>query len=356
MKKFEKQVPITELISCAKKHMQEQRYSQHTMNAYCRVWSLLAKEADKTKTEFMTPEFGASFLERTYGIDNLYSETLNKYEKGKRRKVLVLLEFQITGRFFKRKNRYEYLFPEQYAQIGKNFMEHLKENLGLCDETQRNNFAIMEKFFAFMSFHGINSLKDVNIEIINAYSKTLAGYSKSHISRNIKVLSRFFNYVFENGEVDVVYQWPNVRDYKNKEIPQYYKPEEIKDILNKIDRANPLGKRDYAIILLSARYGLRVSDIKALTLSNIDFENNQINIIQQKTGKPLTLFLLKEVGWALVDYIKGGRPKSDSPNIFIRHTTPFCAFSYNNSLTHMMEKYAIAAGVRNRVKKKTVFI
>ncbi|WP_434084578.1 tyrosine-type recombinase/integrase [Lacrimispora xylanisolvens] len=110
--------------------------------------------------------------------------------------------------------------------------------------------------------------------------------------------------------------------YKDRRVPEYYSADEISKILSSIDRGNPLGKRNYAMILLGVKYGLRISDIRTLKLSDISFEKNIISIIQQKTGKPLSLDLLPDVGWAIIDYLKYGRPNIEATEVFCSPRPP----------------------------------
>ncbi len=78
-----------------------------------------------------------------------------------------------------------------------------------------------------------------------------------------------------------------------------------------IDRDNPCGKRDYAIILLIARLGLRGVDIRRLEFADFDWAGNRLAVTQAKTGHKVWLPLLKEVGWAVIDDVRHGRPGSD---------------------------------------------
>lgn len=99
--------------------------------------------------------------------------------------------------------------------------------------------------------------------------------------------------------------------------------EEEAQLLQSIDRSACLGKRNYAMVLLAIRTGLRTVDIINLKLTDIDWHSNTINIIQQKNRKPLRLPLLPDVGNALADYILHARPESSFPHIFLRIHPPF---------------------------------
>ena len=83
-----------------------------------------------------------------------------------------------------------------------------------------------------------------------------------------------------------------------------------------------MGNRDYAVLLLAARLGLRVSDIRNLKESDINWETKELRITQVKTREPLILPLPLDVGWAIIDYCKNARPKSDAPELFLRVVAP----------------------------------
>jgi site-specific recombinase XerD len=105
-------------------------------------------------------------------------------------------------------------------------------------------------------------------------------------------------------------------------------------MLSAIDRGNPGGKRDYAMLLLVTRLGLRISDVNNLKFENLNWSKKIINIVQHKTNESLTLPLLNDVGWALIDYIKNGRPRVDSPCVFVTHVVPYKEFSIRDILGH----------------------
>lgn len=128
-------------------------------------------------------------------------------------------------------------------------------------------------------------------------------------------------------------------------LPQTWTEEEIDRILKVIDTESPTGKRNYAMFLLMARTGLRVSDIVSLKFSNIDWKNNSISLVQQKTGNNLGLPLSKELGMAIISYLRNGRPQSTSDFIFIRHIAPYGALDCHNNFNPELRKYMRRAGI-----------
>jgi len=95
---------------------------------------------------------------------------------------------------------------------------------------------------------------------------------------------------------------------RNAFIPHSWNKEDVLNLLNSIDREDSKGKRDYTIILMVVRLGLRASDIRKMQLIDINQQRRSINIIMQKTHYPIELPLLDDIGWAVIDYLKNERP------------------------------------------------
>jgi len=100
-------------------------------------------------------------------------------------------------------------------------------------------------------------------------------------------------------------------------VPTVYSPEEIEILLESIDRQTELGKRNYAMILIAARLGLRACDIAAMKFGCLHLNTKTIEIVQVKTKQPLTLPLLDDVKYAIYDYINNARPHSSDEQIFL---------------------------------------
>jgi len=131
----------------------------------------------------------------------------------------------------------------------------------------------------------------------------------------------------------------------SRRVPSAYSSEEVDSLLNAVDTSNPVGKRDYAILILAARLGLRISDIRLLAFENIDWVSNQIRLTQCKTENEVVLPFSEEIGWAIIDYVRDARPKTESRYVFVRHTPPHEAFSSSYNFTYMIGKYFHRAGI-----------
>jgi site-specific recombinase XerD len=159
----------------------------------------------------------------------------------------------------------------------------------------------------------------------------------------------FFRYLYRKGftKTDLTEKLPVVKANRQFKLPKVWKQEDVLAVLNSIDRGNPVGKRDYAILMLITRYGLRSVDVKTMKLSNLRWKENVIEIVQSKTGNPLRLPLLHDVGWAIIDYLHNGRPPSDYSEIFLTCTVPIRPFGlHSNALNAILAKRIQHAGVR----------
>ncbi len=127
----------------------------------------------------------------------------------------------------------------------------------------------------------------------------------------------FLRYLFESGQVQRDFSKLVINRKKYSPHPTVYTQDEISLIEDSVDRSTAAGIRNYAILLLLSRYGIRSRDISALTFENIDFTNNRLHFIQQKTGDLWEMELFPEVKDALQDYILTARPPlPDCPNVF----------------------------------------
>jgi integrase/recombinase XerD len=96
---------------------------------------------------------------------------------------------------------------------------------------------------------------------------------------------------------------------------------------------------------------MRCTDIKTLKWRHFHWEEKKLVFIQSKTRTALSLPLTQEVGWAVIDYLKHGRPNIDSPYIFVRHLAPFSTFAEGDHLTQLIKRY-MEIGPSSHAKKE----
>lgn len=182
---------------------------------------------------------------------------------------------------------------------------------------------------------------------MHEYFLTLEPLAKTTVAFDLYVLRAVLPLLFSDGVTtsDLSLLCPSVRVPAGAKIPSAYSAEEVQAVLDAIDRENPQGKRDYVILLLAARLGMRVGDIRELHFENIYWNTSEIRFMQSKTGNEVSLPLSDEIGWALIDYMKNGRPITNSKVIFVRHIAPYDAFGKDNNLNSIVSKYFNSAGI-----------
>jgi integrase len=150
---------------------------------------------------------------------------------------------------------------------------------------------------------------------------------------------------------DLSAELPKIRVPRDAKIPSVWEQELVVRLLEAVDRSSAKGKRDYAILLLACRLGMRVGDIRTLKLEQIRWDDSIIEVTQSKTGAALRLPLTNEVGEALIDYLKSGRPQTAHREVFLKANPPFDPFKGNN-LHHIVTYWRLLGGIRFRTAQK----
>jgi integrase len=222
----------------------------------------------------------------------------------------------------------------------------------LARSTVRVYGMVAGEFVAFMGTRG--GLARCDADSIGAFVATLAGYQVKTVEQKLCAVRSFLRFAAVDGLVAVATldAVPAVPSSKQARIPSVWERGDVARILDAVDRGNPGGKRDYAIILLIARLGLRGVDVRRLEFGDFDWPGNRLSIVQAKTGHRVQLPLLKEVGWAVIDYIRHARPVCDCPQVFLRHTAPIGPFSDDDHLHQILVKHARVAHVRVSEKRR----
>ncbi len=267
------------------------------------------------------------------------------------RVAAMLDDFAVHGAVLRRYDRSVDTVTGTDAEVIDRFQQRLRAD-GRAVSTVRAYGTLAGEFVAFVNTRG--GLARLDAEVVGAFVATLSGYQVKTVEQKLCAVRSFLRFASAEGLVDAAVRdaVPAVRSSKQTRIPSVWGPGEVARILDAVDRGNPCGKRDYAIILLVARLGLRGVDVKRLEFADFDWPGNRLSVVQAKTGHRVQLPLLKEVGWAVIDYIRHGRPACDCPQVFVRHTAPIGPFSDQDHLHQILVKHArvahVAVGERRR--------
>lgn len=194
------------------------------------------------------------------------------------------------------------------------------------------------------------TFKTFNKENIYNYFEECSklNWGLTYQDRNKLDIKNFLNWTYQNNITKISGDMilPKIVWHRKTNIRTYYTKEEIIKLLNIIDTKTKQGKEDYLIISLICYLGLRISDVVNLKLSNINFDDNIISIIQYKTGNLLTLPLIDKVKYPLLDYLKNVRPNdTELDYIFITDKKPYRHHIELKTYNYKIKNYLIKAGV-----------
>jgi len=327
-------------------------YNESTIRFYQREWSkircFLTSEYGDVEFDM---ERGLAYLEKQYGFQKKYNDGSLSQQRVQLLRVVHMLEDYrlhqvLTRRYYATKNPLK-LSP-YYGRIHEAYIIQL-ERSELSKSTIQHYRTISLVFADYLMQRNVLSIGDISMDTCNSYIKTLAGYSFKTVEQNICGLRHFLRYLYSEEMICVDFaaniHMPPIS--KMAKIPSVWTPDELKRMIRAIDRNSPIGKRDYAMILLACILGLRISDIKNLRFSNFNWNEKQLSFIQHKTHKALSLPLPDAVGWAVIDYIKNGRPEYyDSNVVFLKHMPPFDPLADNDHLEQRIIYHMNKAGIR----------
>ena len=186
----------------------------------------------------------------------------------------------------------------------------------------------VSRFLGYLDEAGAGDLAALGVRDVPGFLLRQRGLRRKTIAGMRSSLADFLAFSAATGRTpqNLADRLPPHRHLRHESEPHLWTAEEIRRLLALIDRQSAAGKRDYAMILMTARLGLRISDLRQLELGDLDWRAKTITIVQHKTGRPLSLPLLDDVGWAIIDYVRHGRPETACAKVFIKHRHPFDAF------------------------------
>jgi integrase/recombinase XerD len=348
-------LPLQDLIANLEQELYRLHYTEGSIKYYRLMWRRIVTFFESQGSSYFTDEMGMQFLDKEFNFFELErSKTLTQSIINVFRVIRMLGDFQQHGSILRR-----YYKQKDLLQNGE-FVDTVKNYLGYCQGreysrvTQNHYKNISEKFLSFLESQHVRHCSDITVKNMNDYINTLLGYSYKTVELQLCGLRSLLRYLHANGihHQDLAESLPAIKARKQNRIPSVWTPENVAKLLDAIDRGNPAGKRDYAIILLVARLGIRTIDVKHLRLEHLNWQSNRLTFIQSKTAREINLPLLPDVGWAIIDYLKYGRPKVDSPYVFLRHLAPLEPFSDEDRLHQIVTKYMKLARIPLAPEKK----
>jgi site-specific recombinase XerD len=230
-------------------------------------------------------------------------------------------------------------------RIESGFAEYLVQERGLEQITIDTYLPIAGRFLSDQFGTGpivLNGLfpNDI-VRFILRYTETV---STKRAQLIVCSLRSFFRFLYQRGEtaIDLSPSALTVANWRLSELPKFLEPEQVERLLQSCNQDSLVGQRDYVILLLLARLGLRAGDVVHMTLDDIDWEVGQL-IVCGKSHRQERLPLPQDVGEALVRYLCDGRPPCSSRRVFIRIKAPHKGFSSSVAICNIVRRALIRA-------------
>lgn len=217
-----------------------------------------------------------------------------------------------------------------FEQQAPRFFLYLSEEKGLRPRSIRMYRIHLGQFADYLIRIGINDLTQLSPTVLSGFIAEYGARVAWTTLRNAcGTLRVFLRYLHREGvlarDLSALVEFP--RRYRDAGIPRAISWEQVEQVLNSVDTRSACGKRDYALLLLLATYGLRACEVATLTLDDLDWHNERLTIRDRKAGNTTTYPLSAVVGNALVDYLQNGRPATTYREVFIRALAPWVPIS-----------------------------
>jgi len=232
-------------------------------------------------------------------------------------------------------------------RIEDSFAQHLSQERGLSQETLDNYLPIARRFLTERFSDGKLVLRKLCPQDISGFILRYAHkLSPGRAQLMVTALRSFLRFLHQQGEIntDLAAAVPTVSKWRFSEIPKFLKPEETERLLQSCAQNTVIGKRDYAVLLLLSRLGLRAGEIVHMNLDDIHWETGEL-LVRGKSSREERLPLPHDVGEALAVYLRHGRPRCSCRRVFIRMDAPRQGFSGSAAVCDIVRRALSRAGI-----------
>lgn len=338
------QIPLEQLIECILTELEKLGMAESTIKSYAgSAYGPMRNYCARNGTTYYAPAMLNDFLclqkER---LKN--AEISERHFRKLRRAVLMVHDFHqhgtLQGGRYDSGSKYE---TNEYFGL---CLERFLETQHLSKRTISTLKSTILQFLCQMEHDGHRDFSTISPEDVENFLLKAAEKNKGGMPNVLYALRLFLGHLKSNSIVSKeVLPVLNKPAKRKKRVLPCFTHQEVEAILRQIDTTTKQGKRDYAIILLASRTGLRSIDIVNLRLSDLDWLNNSFHIVQKKTGRPLILPLETDTGNAIAEYILEARPESTSEYVFLRTFAPYRKLADCGSMDNILNKYLKSAGI-----------
>ena len=237
--------------------------------------------------------------------------------------------------------------PNRRQQEVEAFRDYLCKERGLCSVTVRSYLPLVRWFLDQQYGRGPICLSKLCAKDVIRYIQRLAPrLGPARKAKLVTAMRSFLRYLRHRGVIskDLAAAVPKVAYWKLSALPKFIETSDVRKVLRACERTTSTGRRDYAVLLLLARLGLRGGEIVRLTLDDIDWDAGELTI-RGKRGALDRLPLPHDVGQAIAAYLKKDRPPCQNRNIFVRRRAPIKAFGNTTTVSNLVARAVHNAGI-----------
>jgi site-specific recombinase XerD len=227
-------------------------------------------------------------------------------------------------------------------QIFEEFSNYLRSERGLAPKSVIRHLPVIRRFLREVCPAGASDLDKIGQEDVIRYIERHArDWSTDSGKAMCWSLRAFLRYLHHRGlnPLSLAGCVPSIRRWKLGSLPTYLSAAQVRKVLDSCDRATAMGRRDYAILMMLAKLGLRANEVATLTLDDIDWRSGTL-LLRAKGRQRVRMPMLPDVGAAVVDYLRDGRPMSSARCLFLRTLAPKIGFASGCAIT-MIAKTAL---------------
>lgn len=359
-------LPLQRLVTDALAEIERMGHSRRSRNRYRAIWEHLIEFSDGNELgDEFSRDLAMRFLEENRVGDDEMEEPGQSWRKHIVWGVKVLADFAETGRIERAFADVKaiHLIPAMQNSL-REYVQYCKDRLHLRPGTLQGRTTELMIFLDFLHSRKARTLDQIQASDLSEFISgrtdlPLGKIRRDHwlqpktVARIVSDVRSFLRFLTMRGilQKDLGAELPKIRVPRDAKIPSVWEHELVVRLLEAVDRSSAKGKRDYAILLLACRLGMRVGDIRTLKLDQLHWEDSTLEVTQSKTGTPLRLPLTNEVGEALIDYLKSGRPQTAHREVFLKANPPFDPFRGNNP-HHIVTYWRLLGGIRFRTAQK----
>ena len=236
---------------------------------------------------------------------------------------------------------------ESFMDVERRYEDHLLKERGLTTATVERYTWFVHRFLLSRFDQGQLSLKKLQASDVSKFvlqNAHCTGPQRAQLM--VSALRSFFRFLTQEGEMqtDLAGFILSVPCRTLDGLPKYISKSEVEKVLANCDRGTPIGRRDYAILLLLARLGLRAGEVARLQLEDVEWRSGEIHVLGKGQVRD-RLPLLRDVGEALVNYLRD-RPRSPSRNVFLRMIAPRGPFRKSSIVSMVVRQALSRAGLK----------